>query len=106
MKVDGKPMRTIWLEPDGWSVGVIDQTALPHRLVTARLTTLSDAAHAIRHMVIRGALLPLPDGGFDLLVRDYAEADWRTLLTISADDAPASGVLSFTGDGKSLLAIS
>ena len=57
MKVDGKPMRTIWLEPDGWSVGVIDQTALPHRLVTARLTTLADAAHAIRAMLVRGAPL-------------------------------------------------
>jgi len=57
-------------------------------------------------MVVRGALAPLPDGGFDLLVRDDAEADWRTLLTISADDAPASDVLSFTGDGKSLLAVS
>jgi methylthioribose-1-phosphate isomerase len=57
MKVDGKPMRSIWLEPDGWSVGVIDQTALPHLLVTARLTTLADAAHAIRAMVIRGAPL-------------------------------------------------
>src|SRR5271163_1461770 len=57
MKVDGKSMRTIWLEPDGWSVGVIDQTALPHRLVTARLTTLEEVAHAIRAMVIRGAPL-------------------------------------------------
>jgi methylthioribose-1-phosphate isomerase len=57
MKVDGKPMRTIWLEPDGWSVGVIDQTALPHRFATARLTTLPEAAHAIRAMVIRGAPL-------------------------------------------------
>jgi methylthioribose-1-phosphate isomerase len=57
MKVDGKSMRSIWLEPDGWSVGVIDQTALPHRLVTARLTTLAKAAHAIRAMVIRGAPL-------------------------------------------------
>ena len=57
MKVGGKSMRTIWLEPDGWSVGVIDQTALPHRLVTARLTTLVEAAHAIRAMVIRGAPL-------------------------------------------------
>ena len=57
MKVDGKPMRTIWLEPDGWSVGVIDQTALPHRFVTARLTTLDEAAHAIRAMLIRGAPL-------------------------------------------------
>jgi len=57
MKVDGKPTRTIWLEPDGWSVGVIDQTALPHRYVTARLTNLAEAAHAIRVMVIRGAPL-------------------------------------------------
>ena len=57
MKVGGTSMRTIWLEPDGWSVGVIDQTALPHRLVTARLTTLNEAAHAIRAMVVRGAPL-------------------------------------------------
>ena len=57
MQVAGKAMRSIWIEPDGWSVGVIDQTALPHRLVTARLTTLEEAAHAIRAMVIRGAPL-------------------------------------------------
>jgi dipeptidyl aminopeptidase/acylaminoacyl peptidase len=57
-------------------------------------------------MVVRGALAPLPDGGFDLLVRDDADAEWRTLLTIPADDAPASHVLAFTGDGKSLLAVS
>src|SRR5271156_6129775 len=57
MKVDGKPMRSIWLEPDGWSVGVIDQTALPRRLAPARLVSLDDAAHAIRAMVIRGAPL-------------------------------------------------
>src|SRR6202163_4441510 len=57
MKVDGKPTRTIWLEPDGWSVGVIDQAALPHRFVTARLTNLAEAAHAIRAMVVRGAPL-------------------------------------------------
>ncbi|HTC04629.1 MAG TPA: S-methyl-5-thioribose-1-phosphate isomerase [Xanthobacteraceae bacterium] len=57
MKVNGKPMRSIWLEPDGWSVGVIDQTVLPHRFATARLVTLDEAAHAIRAMVIRGAPL-------------------------------------------------
>jgi methylthioribose-1-phosphate isomerase len=57
MKVAGKPMRSIWLEPDGWSVGIIDQTTLPHRFVTARLTTLDGAAHAIRTMLVRGAPL-------------------------------------------------
>jgi len=50
-------MRTIWLEPNGWSVGIIDQTALPHRLRTARLASLEDAAHAIRAMLVRGAPL-------------------------------------------------
>jgi methylthioribose-1-phosphate isomerase len=57
MKVDGKAMRSIWLEPDGWSVGVIDQTALPHRFRTAKITSLDEAAHAIRAMLIRGAPL-------------------------------------------------
>jgi methylthioribose-1-phosphate isomerase len=57
MKVDGKPWRTIWLEADGCSVGVIDQTRLPHRFETKRLATLADAAAAIATMVIRGAPL-------------------------------------------------
>src|SRR6266481_1403970 len=57
MKVDGKPRRTIWLEADGWSVGAIDQTALPHRFVTVRLTSLEDAARAIASMQVRGAPL-------------------------------------------------
>jgi len=57
MKVDGEPRRTIWLEADGWSVGVIDQTQLPHRFVCLRLTTLEEAALAIKNMVVRGAPL-------------------------------------------------
>jgi len=57
MKVDGKSWRTIWLDSDGWSVGVIDQTRLPHRFATKRLTTLEDAAAAIADMVVRGAPL-------------------------------------------------
>ena len=57
MKVDGKPTRTIWLEPDGATVGVIDQTQLPHSFVTLRLTTLADAVHAIAAMQVRGAPL-------------------------------------------------
>src|SRR5712671_3782721 len=57
MKVDGKPTRSIWLEPDGWSVGIVDQTLLPHRFAVARLTSLDEAAHAIRAMQVRGAPL-------------------------------------------------
>src|SRR5215813_3771141 len=57
MKVDGRDTRTIWLEADGWSVGIIDQTQLPHRFATARLSTLDDAALAIATMQVRGAPL-------------------------------------------------
>jgi methylthioribose-1-phosphate isomerase len=57
MQVNGKPTRTIWLEADGRSVGIIDQTKLPHRFVTLRLMTLDDVAHAIATMQVRGAPL-------------------------------------------------
>jgi len=50
-------MRTIWLEPDGAGVGIIDQTRLPHALATLSLTTLDQAAHAIKSMQVRGAPL-------------------------------------------------
>jgi methylthioribose-1-phosphate isomerase len=57
MKIDGQEMRTIWLEGDAESVGIIDQTLLPHRFATARLATLADAVRAIKTMQVRGAPL-------------------------------------------------
>jgi len=57
MNVHGKHWRTIWPEADGQSVGIIDQTRLPHEFKTVRLTTLVEAAHAIRTMLVRGAPL-------------------------------------------------
>jgi methylthioribose-1-phosphate isomerase len=57
MKVEGKQFRSIWLEPDAWSVSAIDQRRLPHDFVVARLTTCDAAADAIRSMLVRGAPL-------------------------------------------------
>jgi methylthioribose-1-phosphate isomerase len=57
MKVGGKAYRTIWLDADGWSVRIIDQTQLPHRFEVVRLKTLEDAARAIAGMQVRGAPL-------------------------------------------------
>jgi methylthioribose-1-phosphate isomerase len=57
MKVDGKPTRSIWLEPDGVTVAAIDQRLLPHDFVVAKLTTLDQAADAIASMLVRGAPL-------------------------------------------------
>jgi methylthioribose-1-phosphate isomerase len=57
MKIQGKHHRTIWTNPDGWSVEIIDQTQFPHVFTTATLKTLGDAAHAIKTMMVRGAPL-------------------------------------------------
>jgi len=57
MKIDGQHTRSIWVEDDGWSIGIFDQTLLPHRCVRLRLTCVDDAARAIRTMQVRGAPL-------------------------------------------------
>jgi methylthioribose-1-phosphate isomerase len=57
MKVDGRHFRTIWVEPDGWTIAAIDQRRLPHKFVIAKLTTCEEAAQAIRSMLVRGAPL-------------------------------------------------
>src|SRR6201995_3687504 len=57
MKVEGKHIRSIWLEPDGWDVGAIDQRRLPQDFVVARLTSCDSAADAIASMLVRGAPL-------------------------------------------------
>jgi methylthioribose-1-phosphate isomerase len=55
--VSGRPTRTIWLEDDGRSVGIIDQTLLPHAFATRRLATVAEVVVAIRDMQVRGAPL-------------------------------------------------
>ena len=57
MKIDGVPYRSIWLNDDGSSVDIIDQTLLPHGFEVRTLRSLDDAAEAIRVMRVRGAPL-------------------------------------------------
>ena len=57
MQVNGTPYRCIWPEADRRSVGIIDQTKLPHRFETVTLRTLDDAVLAISDMLVRGAPL-------------------------------------------------
>jgi methylthioribose-1-phosphate isomerase len=73
MNIDGKPWRTIWLEPDGRSVGVIDQTLLPHRFATRTLRSCEEAAEAIRTMVVRGAPLIGVTGAYGLMLALQAD---------------------------------
>ena len=57
MKVNNEPYRSIWLNENGWSADIIDQTRLPHEFVIKTLTTMQDAAEAISVMRVRGAPL-------------------------------------------------
>ncbi len=79
MKVDGKDMRTIWLEPDGWSVGIIDQTALPHQFTTVRLSSVQDVARAIATMQVRGAPLIGATAAYGVVLALRADASDEAL---------------------------
>jgi methylthioribose-1-phosphate isomerase len=68
MRIAGKSWRTIWLEDGAASVGVIDQTLLPHRFETRSLATLEAAAEAIATMVVRGAPLIGVTGAYGLML--------------------------------------
>ena len=57
MRVGGQDFRSIWVEEDGLIVAIIDQTQLPHRFVTRRLSGLNEAVTAIADMWVRGAPL-------------------------------------------------
>jgi methylthioribose-1-phosphate isomerase len=57
MRVDGRPMRSLWPAATRDALHVIDQRALPHRFVVARLAAVAEVARAIREMWVRGAPL-------------------------------------------------
>ena len=67
-------MRTVWVEPDGVTVGIIDQTRLPHAFAKLRLTTLDEVAHAIRSMQVRGAPLIGATAAYGLCLALRADA--------------------------------
>lgn len=57
-------------------------------------------------MLVRAGVAPQPDGGFVLMVRDSREEEWRPLITVAEEDALNTGPLSFSLDGRSMLALS
>jgi methylthioribose-1-phosphate isomerase len=77
MKIDGTPYRSVWVDADGWSVHVFDQTKLPWHVEILRLTDVGAVAHAIRSMQVRGAPLigAVAAYGVALAVHDDASSD-------------------------------
>lgn len=57
MKINNVHYRTVWVAEDLKTVEIIDQTKLPFEFETIQLTTMNQAATAIREMWVRGAPL-------------------------------------------------
>ncbi len=53
-------------------------------------------------LAVRGATAATAAGGFDFLIRDSRDDEWRTLVSWSAEDALTSAALGFTRDGGSV----
>ncbi|WP_457552111.1 S-methyl-5-thioribose-1-phosphate isomerase [Desulfobacula sp.] len=85
MKVDGKDMRPIWFDLTSKTVQVIDQRALPHKLIIKNLNTVDDTIYAIKEMVVRGAPLIGATGAFgvyiSLVQKDNKGADNEYLVS-------------------------
>ena len=83
MDVNGTPYRSIWLADDGRQVEIIDQTRLPHEFVLVRLSTLAQAATAIRDMLVRGAPLIGATAAYGFCLGLQAHADDESLESIA-----------------------
>ncbi len=79
MKIDGTPYRSVWLDGDGWSVHVFDQTKLPWHLDILRLADVDAVAHAIRSMQVRGAPLIGAVAAFGVALAVRADAGTEAL---------------------------
>lgn len=93
MKINGKPMRTIWLADNGWAVDIIDQTRLPHVFETVTLKTVDDAAYAIQAMLVRGAPLIGATAAYGVclaLREDASDAALEKATTFLADQRPTA----------------
>lgn len=81
MKVGDTHYRSIWLAADGHTVEIIDQTRMPHAFAVERLTTLDQAAHAIKAMLVRGAPLIGATAAYGIALHMRADASDAGLAT-------------------------
>ena len=99
MQVDGKHFRSVWLEPDGWTVGAIDQRGCRINSSSRSLRRCEAAADAIRSMLVRGAPLIGATAAFGMALAMRAHASdaaidraYKTLDRDKADrDQPEMG---------------
>ena len=85
MRIHGQHWRTIALHADGWRVEVIDQTLLPFAFRARLLSTMPDAAEAIRTMVVRGAPLIGAAAAYGVALAMRADASDASLAQALAE---------------------
>ena len=81
MRINNVHYRTLWLNDSGWSVNTLDQTLLPHAVEIIQLRNLTDAAHAIQSMQVRGAPLIGATAAYGMALALRKEASDATLQT-------------------------
>ncbi len=74
--VDFHPLQAM---PEADAIEIVDQTRLPHRWVAVRITTVAEAAHAIRSMQVRGAPLIGATAAYGLALALRADASDENL---------------------------
>jgi methylthioribose-1-phosphate isomerase len=84
MNIDGIPTRTLRAHPERRVIDIIDQTRLPHALHWVRVSTLDEAAHAIRAMQVRGAPLIGVTAAYGLAIALVADSSDKHLQTAAA----------------------
>ncbi|MDZ7590219.1 MAG: S-methyl-5-thioribose-1-phosphate isomerase [Rubrivivax sp.] len=84
MIVGGQPLRPLAAAPERDAVVVIDQRALPHRLVFATLASVHDVHTAIRDMWVRGAPLIGAVAAYGLALQARSNAADAALAAASA----------------------
>jgi methylthioribose-1-phosphate isomerase len=93
MRVGGVPRRTVWVDGDGWTVLVIDQTRLPFAFETVALRSSEEAAEAIRRMVVRGAPLIGVTAAYGValaLRREARDVDLDEAIALLASTRPTA----------------
>jgi methylthioribose-1-phosphate isomerase len=96
MKVDGKHYRSIWIK-GGFPgvIQIIDQRHLPHKFVIEDLTTVEQAATAIKDMHVRGAPLIGVTAAYGIYLAalhapQITESDFRKYIASAADQLRAT----------------
>jgi len=91
MKINGQNYRSVWLDADGWSVRILDQTMLPWRVEQLCLQTAEQAAHAIASMQVRGAPLIGAVAAYGLaLAMRTAPGDLQAIAAMLGETRPTA----------------